>query len=326
MKSQYICSAHLVAGGFLAICAVATTYAQPYPSKPVRIVVPYAPGGPVDDVTRLVGQRLAELWRQAVIIDNRGGAGGSIGADLVAKAAPDGYTLLLGNAGPITINPILQKKLPYDPQKDLQPITLMVISPQVLVIHPSLPVRSVKDLVALAQKKPLQLNYGSAGVGNLQHLAMESLQTISGSRMNHVPYKGAAPAFIDLISGQIQLMFANIVGVLPHLKSGRVRSLAVSSLKRSNQLPDLPAVAESFPGFEAISWMGLFAPIGMSNEIGIKIHGDITKVLSSQDVRDRLAQQGAEVVAGNAEQLAAFTRRESVIYAHVIQKTGIVAE
>jgi tripartite-type tricarboxylate transporter receptor subunit TctC len=301
-------------------------YAQSYPSKPVRIVVPYVPGGPVDDVARVLGQRLSEMWAQTVITDNRGGAGGSIGADLVVKSPPDGYTLLLGNAGPITINPSLMKKLPYDPQKDLQPITLVVISSQVLVVHPQLPARSFKELIALAKARPGQLNYGSAGVGNLQHLAMEALQSVSGTKMNHVPYKGAAPAYVDLIAGQIQLMFANIVGALPHVKSGRARALAVSSLKRSAELPAVPTVAESYAGFEAISWMGLFAPVGTSNEIVLRIQADTARVLARQDVQERLARQGAEVVGSGPEQLREFTRKESALYAGIIRSTGMTAD
>lgn len=215
---------------------------------------------------------------------------------------------------------------PYDPQKDLQPVTLMVISPQVLVIHPLLPVGSLKELVALAKAKPGQLNYGSAGIGNLQHLAMEALQSMSGTKMNHVPYKGAAPAFIDLVAGQIQVMFANIVGALPHLKSGRARALAVSSLKRSAELPNLPAVAETYPDFEAISWMGLFAPSGVSNDLVLRIQADTAKVLSGQGVRERLARQGAEVVASTSEHLREFTRKEGALYARIIRSTGITAE
>ena len=242
---------------------------------------------------------------------------------MVAKSAPDGYTLLLGNAGPITINPGLQKKLPYDPQRDLAPVTLMAASPMVLVVHPSLPVRTVKDLVALARAKSGQLNFASAGVGNLQHLGMESLQSMAGIRMNHVPYKGAAPAFVDLISGQVELMFANIVGVLPHVKSGRVRAIAVSSVKRAAVLPEVASVAETYPGFDATGWMGMFAPAGTSRDIIVKLHGDIIKVLARQDIRERLANQGAEVIASTPEQLAVFTRNESALYAKIIQSSGI---
>jgi len=302
---------------------VTAAHAQSYPAKPVRMIVPYAAGGPLDDAARIVGQRLTEIWGQAVVVDNRGGAGGSIGADVVAKSAPDGYTLLLGNAGPMTINPSLQKALPYDPQRDLAPITLVSASPMVLVVHPSLPVKSVPDLVRFAKTRPGKLNYASAGIGNLQHLGMESLQTMAGIRMNHVPYKGAAPAFIDLISGQVELMFANIIGVLPHVKSARVRAIAVSTAKRATVLPDIPSVAEIYPDFDVNGWMGIFVPATTPREITAKLHEDIVKVLMRQDTRERLASQGAEVVAGTPEQLSAFVRRESAFYAKIIQSSGI---
>jgi len=302
---------------------VTAAHAQSYPAKPVRMIVPYAAGGPLDDAARIVGQRLTEIWGQAVVVDNRGGAGGSIGADVVAKSAPDGYTLLLGNAGPMTINPSLQKALPYDPQRDLAPITLVSASPMVLVVHPSLPVKSVPDLVRFAKTRPGKLNYASAGIGNLQHLGMESLQTMAGIRMNHVPYKGAAPAFIDLSSGQVELMCANIIGVLPHVKSARVRAIAVSTAKRATVLPDIPSVAEIYPDFDVNGWMGIFVPATTPREITAKLHEDIVKVLMRQDTRERLASQGAEVVAGTPEQLSAFVRRESALYAKIIQSSGI---
>ena len=301
----------------------AAAIAQAYPSKPVRIVVPYVAGGPYDDLARLVGPRLTALWGQPVIVDNRGGAGGNIGADAVAKSAPDGYTLLLGNAGPITINPSLQKKMPYDAQRDLIPVTQVSASPMVLVVHPSLPVRSVRDLVRFAKSKPGQLNYASAGVGNLQHLAMESLQSMSGMRMNHVPYKGAAPAFIDLIGGQVELMFANILGVLTHVNSGRVRALAVSSARRAEVLPNVPGVAETYPEFDITTWVGIFVPAGTPKDITARLQGDFIKVLARQDIRAHLASQGVEVVASSGEQLAAFIRRESALYAKIVQTSGI---
>ena len=307
----------------LLAAAAGVAGAQSYPAKPVRVVVPYSPGGPLDDVMRVVGNRLTELWGQSVLVDNRTGAGGSIGADYVAKSAPDGYTLLLGNAGPMTINPGLQKKLPYDAQRDFAPVTQLTASPMVLVVHPSLPVKSVTDLVRFAKSRPGQLVYASAGVGNLQHLGMEALQTMAGIRMNHVPYKGAPPALIDVMSGQIQLMFANIVGVLQHIKSGKVRAIAVSSIKRAATLPDIPSVADTFPEFDATGWTGLFTPAGTSREIVSKLHADIAGVLARPDIRERFASQGAEIVASSPEQLAAFVRKESALYAKIIQSSGI---
>jgi tripartite-type tricarboxylate transporter receptor subunit TctC len=303
--------------------AAGAAIAQTYPVKPVRVVVPYSAGGPLDDVMRVVGHRLTEMWGQSVLVDNRTGAGGSIGADYVAKSAPDGYTLLLGNAGPMTINPGLQKKLPYDAQRDFAPVTQLTASPMVLVVHPSLPVKTVPDLVRFAKSRPGQLVYASAGVGNLQHLGMEELQALAGIRMNHVPYKGAPPALIDVMSGQVQLMFANIVGVLQHIKAGKVRAIAVSSVKRAATLPDVPSVADTFPSFDATGWTGLFAPAGTPGEIVARLHVDITSVLARPDIRERFAGQGAEVVASSPEQLAAFIRRESALYAKIIKSSGI---
>jgi tripartite-type tricarboxylate transporter receptor subunit TctC len=312
----------------MSACALGAEYAvaQNYPAKPVRIVVPYVAGGPYDDLARLVGPRLTELWGQVVVVDNRGGAGGNIGADVVAKSAPDGYTLLLGNAGPITVNPNLQQKMPYDAQRDLTPVTWISASPMVLVVHPSLPVKSVRDLVRFAKTRPGRINYASAGVGNLQHLAMESLQSMAGIRMNHVPYKGAAPAFIDLISGQVEVMFANILGVLPHVKSGRVRAIAVSSATRAAVLPAVPGVAETYPEFDMTTWVGIFAPAGTPKDITAKLQGDFIKVLARQDIRERLASQGVEVIAGSGEQLAAFIRKESALYAKIVRSSGIRAD
>jgi len=300
-----------VASGALLATAVVmagAAVAQTYPAKAVRVVVPYSAGGPLDDVMRVVGHRLTEMWGQSVVVDNRTGAGGSIGAEFVAKAAPDGYTLLLGNAGPMTINPGLQKKLGYDVPRDFAPVTQMTASPMALVVHPSLPVKTVADLVRLGKSRPGQLVYASAGIGNLQHLAMEEVQARAGIRMNHVPYKGAPPALIDVMSGQVDLMFANIVGVLQHIKSGKVRAIAVSSVKRATVLPDIPSVADTFPGFDATGWTGVFAPAGTPRDIIARLHTDITSVLARQDVRERFAEQGAEVVAGTPEQLATFVR------------------
>jgi tripartite-type tricarboxylate transporter receptor subunit TctC len=307
----------------LACAAIAPVCAQTYPVKAVRVVVPYAPGGPLDDVARVMGQKLTEVWGQVIVVDNRGGAGGNIGAEAVARAPADGYTLLLGNAGPITVNPSLQRKMPYDAQKDLVPVVMVLASPMVLVVHPSLPVQSVKDLVRFAKARPGQVNYASAGVGNLQHLGMESLQTMAGIRMNHVPYKGAAPAFVDLISGQVALMFANIVGVLPQVKAGRVRAVAVSSAKRAAVLPEVPGVAETYPEFDITAWMGLFLPAGTPKDVAAKIEADALKVLARQDVRERFESQGAEVIAGSGQQLAAHVRKESALYQKVGQASGI---
>ncbi len=313
-----------VTASFTATGGVA--HAQNYPVKPVRIIVPYAAGGPYDDIVRTLGQRLTEIWGHAVVVENRGGAGGNIGSEAAAKAAPDGYTLLLGNAGPITVNPTLFKKLPYDPQRDLAPVTMVNASRMVLSVHPSLPAKNVKELVALARTRPGQLNFASSGVGNLQHLGMELLRIQAGVTMNHVPYKGAAPAFVDLISGQVDLMFANIVGTMPHLRTGRVRAVAVSSAARSPLLPDVPAVAETYKGFDIPTWSGIFAPTGTSRDIIAKLNGDLNKVLQRADVKERFANQGSEATPSTPEALAEHVRKETLMYANVIKTAKIVAE
>jgi len=306
--------------------AVAAVQAQSYPSKAVRLVVPYTAGGPYDELARLLGPYLTQIWNQSVVVDNRGGAGGNIGADAVAKSVPDGYTLLLGNAGPITINPSLHKKMPYDAQRDLIGVAMLSGSPMVLVAHPSLPVRTVKEFVQFAKQRPGQINYCSSGVGNLTHLGMEYLQSIAGIKLNHVPYKGAAPAFIDLIAGQCSIMFANITGSMTHIGSGRVRVIAVSSAKRAAVLPQVPGVAESYSEFDITTWVGIFVPAGTPREITGKLQADLMTVMARSEVRERIASQGGEVFAASGEQLAAHIRKETALYAKVVQSSGIKPE
>lgn len=313
---------------FLASAAFCgSVAAQAYPSRPVKLIAPYAPGGPLDEVARVVSPRLTESLGQPVVVENRAGAGGDIGTDFVAKSAPDGYTVLLGNGGPITINPALKGKLPYDPQKDLAPVTLAVSSPMVMVVHPSLPVKTVKDLVRLAKANPGRLNYASAGIGNLPHLGMESLQAVAGMKMVHSPYKGVAPAFVDLLSGQIDLMFANVVGILPHIKTGKVRAVAVSSAKRSSVLPEVPSVAESgYSGFDITGWMGFFVPAATPKELVARLNGEIARILQRQDVKERFASRGADVIASTPEELGSFIKKEGALYAKVIKDLGIRPE
>ena len=310
----------------VAMCMAVNANAQNYPIKPVRIVVPFAAGGPYDDIARTLGQRLTEIWGQAVLVENRGGAGGNIGAEVVAKAVGDGYTLLLGNAGPITVNPTLFKKLPYDPQRDLAPVTMVNAGRMVLSVHPSLPAKNVKELIALARANPGRLNFASSGVGDLQHLGMELLRIQAGVTMNHVPYKGAAPAFVDLMSGQVDLMFANIVGTLPHLRTGRVRAVAVSSGTRSPLLPEVPTVAETYKGFDIPTWSGMFVAAATPRDIIAKLNTDFGKVLARADVKERFANQGSEATPSTPEALADHVRKETVMYANVIRAAKIVAE
>ncbi len=300
--------------------------AQSFPVKPVRFIVPYPPGGPLDEVARAVAQKLTAAWGQQVLVDNRSGAGGSIGVDVVAKSPIDGYTMVLANSGPVTINVSLRKDLPYDPQKDLAPVTQLISGPMVLVVHPSLPVRSVRELIALARSNPGKLNYASAGVGNLQHLGMEHLQALAKVKMHHVPYKGAAPAFVDTLSGRIDLQFANIVGVLPHIENKRVRAIAISAARGASVLPDVPGVSATLPQFDLDGWMGVFVRAGTPPETIAKLHRDLAAAVQSPDYRERFAKRGADVVVGGPEGLAKIVREEIPVYAGIIQSAKIAAK
>jgi tripartite-type tricarboxylate transporter receptor subunit TctC len=298
--------------------------AQVYPAKPVRLLVPYPAGGPVDAVARLMVPQLA--LGQNVVVENRSGAGGSIGADAVAKAPPDGYMMLIGNSGPMTINPVLRNDLPYHPKRDFAPVTYLTSGQMVLITHPSLPVRSVKELVALARAHPGQLNYGSAGIGNTTHLGMELLQSMAKVKLHHVPYKGVAPAFIDLMGGQLSVMFGNITGPLAHIQAGRLRALAVTGPAPAAVLPGIPRLGEDYPGFELVTWMGIFLPAGTPEPIRAKLQGEFQRVLQVKEVRERLIGLGNDIVSGNGEALSAHLDRELALYAKIIKTAGIKAE
>ena len=307
---------------FIALVAAAPfAQAQEYPVKPVRLLVPYPAGGPVDAVARLLAQHLA--LGQNVLVDSRSGAGGSLGADVVAKSPPDGYTLLIGNSGPMTINPVLQPSLGYDPKKNFAPVSLLTSGQMVLMVHPSLPVRSVKDLVALARTNPGKLNYGTAGVGNTTHLGMELLQSMAKIKLNHIPYKGVAPAYVELMAGQIEVMFGNITGPLAHIQAGRLRAIAVTSANPAPVLPGIPTVGETYPGFELVTWMGIFVPAGTPEPARSKLEGEFIRVLNLKDVREKLIALGNEVVAGKGTELSALIDRELKLYAKIIKSAGI---
>jgi tripartite-type tricarboxylate transporter receptor subunit TctC len=305
----------------LSIAATQLAAAQSYPTKPVRLLVPYPAGGPVDAVARILvpGLNLGEN----VIVDNRSGAGGSLGASVVAKSPPDGYTMLIGNTGPMTVNPVLRKHLDYQPLKDFAPVTWLTSAQMVLMVHPSLPVRSLKELIALARTNPGALNYGSAGVGNLTHLGMELLQSRAHIKLNHVPYKGVAPAYVELMAGQIAVMFGNVSGPLAYIRQGRLRAIAVTAMKPSPVLPGIPPVAETFPGFELLTWMGIFVPTGTPDAVRAKLHSEFSRVLQTNDVRERLVALGNDVVAGNGEKLGAHVDRELKLYANIIKSADI---
>lgn len=285
--------------------------AQGYPAKPIRLIVPYPPGGPTDFVGRAVGQKLAEAWGQQVVIDNRPGAASAIGTEIAARSVADGYTLLLGTSAGFCINPALGGKLPYDPERDFAPVSLLVINPQILVVHPSLPVRSVKDLVALARSRPGQINYASVGNASPNHLGMEMLKSMTRIDMVHIPYKGSAPAIIDILAGHVSLMFNSMPSVLPQVRSGKLRGLAVGSAKRSPAAPDIPTVAEAgVPGFEYVTWYGLFVPAATPRDIVSKLSAQVISIVADPEISRRFASQGAEPSGSTPDHLVRYRRTE----------------
>ncbi len=305
-------------------CSIAT--AQHYPSKPIRLIVPSSPGGGSDITARIIAPRLSEVLHQQVVSDNRPGAGTMIGTEMVARASPDGYTLLLAST-PLTINPAMYAKVPYDALRDLAAITQIVSLPNLLVAHPSLPARNVRELLALAKSRPGYLTYASAGAGTSPHLAMELLASMSGVKMIHVPYNGAGPGIIDVISGQILVMAPSIITVLNYVKAGRLRALGVTSLKRASGLSDIPTIAESgVPGYDAAQWFGLMAPAGTSMEIVTLLRTSVAQGLQNPEVRARLLSDGAEVVANTPEEFSTYLRAETVKWAEVVKRSSIRIE
>jgi tripartite-type tricarboxylate transporter receptor subunit TctC len=317
---------HLVLATLLLL-SPALYAADTYPVKPVRFVITFPPGGPTDTIVRLIGQRLTDAWGHPMILDNRGGAGGIVGTEIVARAAPDGYTFLVGTAGGMTINPALRPKLPYDPFRDFAPVGMLVNNPQILVAHPGVPARSLKELVALAKAKPGQLNFASAGTGTATHLGLELLKLTAGFEAVHVPYKGGAPAVTDLIGGQVHLLWVSIPSVLPHVKAGRLRALAVSTAKRSVSAPEVPTVVESgYPGFEYSNWNALFAPAKTPAAIVTKVNAAIVKILGEAEIAQKLSSQGADPAPGSPEDLARYMRTDFERWRKVIRNAGIKPE
>ncbi|MBX3665695.1 MAG: tripartite tricarboxylate transporter substrate binding protein [Burkholderiales bacterium] len=313
----------------LAACclAAAPAAAQNFPVKPVRIVVPFAPGGANDVIARVVAQRLSEPLGQQVLVDNRGGAGGAIGADMVAKAAPDGYTLLLANPGPNAINPSLQPRTPYDPVRDFSMITLMAVSPQVLVVHPSMPVRSARDLITLAKARPGQINYGSSGTGAITHLAMEFFKAKTGTDMVHIPYKGASIALTELIGGQVSAMFAALGSIQPMIKSQRVRAVGIAAAKSSPLLPGVPAIADSgVRDFEVVNWFGIVGPANIPRPVVDRLNQAINHVVQSADSKERFAGMGFVPRGTTPEELDKHIRSEIARWSSVIKSQNIRPE
>lgn len=310
---------------FAAPYAVAQTAAG-FPGKPIRMIVPLPPGGGTDLLARTMNQRLSEMWGQQIVIDNRGGAGGTIGVDLAAKAVPDGYTIVMGYIAPISVNVSLSK-LSYDPVKDLAPITMVAVAQNVVVVHPSITANSMKELVALLKSRPNYYNYASAGNGSSPHLTAELFKLMTGATMNHVPYKGAGPAFIDLIAGQVSFYFGSLPSSLPHIKSGKVKALAVTGAKRSPIVPDLPTIAEAaVPGFESTQWYGLLTSSKVPADRLTKLNTDIVAALTNPQVKERLFGQGFEVVANSREEFGKYIRDEIAKWAKVIKEAGIHAD
>jgi tripartite-type tricarboxylate transporter receptor subunit TctC len=317
----YLSTTFLAGGAFSDAQLQAQTAA--YPTRPVKVVIPFPPGGPLDAVGRAVAQKLTEAWGQSVVVDNRPGAGGNIGADLVAKSPPDGYTVVMGALSTHAVNPSLYPTMPYDAVKDFAPITLVAITPNVLVVNPTLPVHSVKELIAYAKANPGKLSFGSGSNGSAGHLAGELFKVDGGVDMTHIPYRGGAPAMQALLAGDTQLMFDNLANSMPQVKAGKLRALAVTTAQRSRLVPELPTMIESgMPGFDISTWFGLLAPTGTPPEIIAKWNAEVTRILSSPDMRERLAAQGAEAAPTTPQQFAQFIAAELPKYARIVKASG----
>jgi tripartite-type tricarboxylate transporter receptor subunit TctC len=317
----------LAAGIFSMPCVMAQTPAAPYPNRAIRLVVPFTPGGSTDILARAIGQKLTEAWGQPVVIDNVPGAGGSIGADKVAKAPADGYTLLMGHIGTLAVNPSLYPALPYDPVKSFAPVAWVAQVPNVLVINPAVKAQSIKELIALAKARPGQLNYGSGGNGSAANLATEYFKLQTGTSLLHIPYRGTAPAVTDLMGGQIQLLFTGAPAVLGQIRNGQLRALAVSSPQRLEALPNLPTMAESgYPEFEADQWYGIVAPAGTPQAIVLKLNAQINQSLASNDLKTRLNNEGAIGAASTPEAFGQHIVREIARWKPVIQSGRVRIE
>jgi tripartite-type tricarboxylate transporter receptor subunit TctC len=303
--------------------AMAAGAPSDYPNKPVRVIVGLAPGGATDIIARGVAQKLTEGLGQSVVIDNRAGAAGNIGATLAAKSPADGYTALIVSST-YSINPSLYKQMPFDPVRDLEPVTLIASSPFLLLVHPSLAVKNVKELIALAKAKPRQLNYGSGGVGNSGHLAAELFASMAGVEFTHVPYKGAGPALIEAVGGHVQMVFASIVSGMPFAKNGKLTAIAVTTQKRSSAMPELPTVAESgISGYDFSSWYGLLVPAGTPKNVTARLNAEAVKALKSADLKERLATEGCEPVGSTPQEFAAHIKTEMARWAKVVKASGM---
>jgi tripartite-type tricarboxylate transporter receptor subunit TctC len=306
--------------------AAVPAFAQSYPTRPVRIVVPFAPGGATDIVTRIVAQRLTDSWGQTVVVDNRAGAGGNIGADIVAKAAGDGYTILMTSGSIVTANPHMYRTMTFNPGRDLAAVTNVASGPQALVVNPGMPAKTLKEFIAMAKAKPKSINFGSAGIGTQTHLAAESIVSAAGIDVIHVPYKGEGPALGDLVGGQIQFVTPNLSAAIGFVQQGKLRALGVTSKERSKQLPNVPAIAETLPGFENLGWFGFVVPASTPAVTIARIHQDTVKVLQSADVRTRFEQLGMEAVGNSPEDFARAIKEESNRWARIIRERKLYVD
>jgi tripartite-type tricarboxylate transporter receptor subunit TctC len=310
----------------LLLCVVTPAWAQPYPARPVRVVVTFPPGGTPDIYGRVMAVELQKLWSQGVVVENRTGASGTIGTDFVAKSSPDGYTLLFGADAPLTIGPALYAKLPYDPERDFAPIVNVASGPFVLLAHASFPANNVGELIALARAQPGKLSYASSGLGSQQHLAMETVRTMAGIDILHIPYKGFGQGIADVMAGQVPLIFGGITASISFIRGGKLKGIAVTSPQRAKALPDLPAFAESLPGFDIQAWYGFLAPAGTPPEIVRKIHDDAVSVIKRPDFQERLAKDGIEPVANSPAEFAAQIRADIERWARIVKAAGVKAE
>jgi tripartite-type tricarboxylate transporter receptor subunit TctC len=324
MNLARICAVALLASAALH---AGSAIAQAYPSKPIRLMVPFPPGGSTDIVARIVAQKLSVQLGQPMVVENRGGAGGTIGTAVVAKAPADGYTLLVGTTSTHVVAPSVYAKLEYDPVKDFAPVSLMAVTPYLLVVNPAVQAKTVKELVELMRAQPGRLNYASAGIGSTTHLAMEMLKFASGTFALHIPYNGNGPAGAAVIAGQVEILFGSLPAVLPHAKSGRVRALAVGTLTRSPSLPEVPTVAESgYPGFDASLWLAIMAPAGTPAPVIERLHKEVVAAVSAPDTRDLLDKAGAEVLTSTPGELAAMIRDGVAKYARIVKVAGVQAQ
>ncbi len=303
-----------------------TAAAADYPTKPIRIIAPFPPASVADVLARPIAQKMNETWGQPVIVDNRTGAAGSVGTELVAKAPPDGYTLLLGTIGTNAVNAALYAKLPYNVQKDFAPVSQVATSYLLLVMHPSVPVKTVKDVIALAKAQPAPLTFGSAGVGTTPYLAGEMFKVMAGVPMSHVAYKGSPQSAIDLVAGRLDLIFANTSAVLQFIRAGRLRLIAISARQRDPAMPDIPAINETLPGFEFEPWWGLFAPAGTPREIVARLHVEAARALALQEIKTHYTTMGMTAVSSTPEQFSAYVQDEIARWAKIVKAAGIKAE